>query len=118
VPIDKGALKYKPSTPIHVRASICYNAMIKRKGLDLMPVENGTKIKYIYLEDKNVFNTNVIGYVGKYPENFKEHFNIDYNLQFEKTFLGVINRMFTALEWGPVLLKQSKMKGFIKKRKK
>ena len=118
VPIEKGTLKYKPSTPIHVRASICYNAMIKRQGLDLMPVENGTKIKYIYLEDKNVFNTNVIGYVGKYPENFKEHFNIDYNLQFEKTFLGVINRMFTALEWGPVLLKQSKMKGFIKKRKK
>jgi DNA polymerase elongation subunit (family B) len=118
VPVARGTLRYKSSTPIHVRASICYNAMITRQQLDLMPVSDGTKIKYIYLDDKNTLNSNVIGYVGKYPEVFDNFFKVDHDLQFEKTFLGVITRMFTALNWGPVILKESKMKGFIKKRKK
>ena len=41
-------------------------------------------------------------------------FEIDYELQFEKSFLTVIQRFFDVLGWGTINLKVSKMKKLIK----
>lgn len=114
----KNGLNYKSATPIHVRASMCYNYMIKKHNLPYIEVSSGSKIKYIFVKENNVLNTNVIAYVGNFPSEFHEHFKIDYDMQFEKTFMGVIQRMFEVLGWGEIDLRGNALAGFLKKKKK
>ena len=114
--IDRG-LRYKPHTPIHNRASICYNYLIKKNNWSYMAVANGTKIKYVYVKDRNIISTNIIGYVGNYPNEFNNIFEVDHDIQFEKSFLSVIQRMFDVLKWGKIKMKGNALSRFSKKRK-
>lgn len=112
-PIDKyieNGLKYPLSCPIHVRASINYNYMLVKYKLPCTPVSNGSKMKYVYILDNNELGQNIIGFVGKWPEQFNEKFKVDYELQWEKCFLSVIERFFTVLGWGnKINLNQNKL---------
>ena len=42
------------------------------KQLKLQKINNGTKMRFIYVQTNNILNTNVIGFIGNYPEKFKE----------------------------------------------
>jgi DNA polymerase elongation subunit (family B) len=99
----------KKGTPIHHRATIYYNYIVKKDKLQYIPVSDQSKIKYIYIDDKNLFATNIIGYVGNFPKEFHGYFKIDYDLQFEKSFLGIIQRMFDVLGWGKIQLKKNRL---------
>ena len=110
----KNGLKFKDSTPIHNRASIIYNMLVKKYKLPYMSVADGTKIKYIYIDPKNQTSNNVIAFIGNYPKEFEQWFKIDFDLQFEKTFLSVIQRMFDVLQWGNIILTKNKLFGFAK----
>jgi DNA polymerase elongation subunit (family B) len=114
--IEKG-LVFKKSTPIHNRACICYNYLIKKYEYPYMEVANGSKIKYVYIKDENIINSNVIAYIGNYPKEFNQLFKIDYDTQFEKTFMNVIQRMFTVLGWGKINLRGNQLGKFLKKKK-
>jgi DNA polymerase elongation subunit (family B) len=102
--LDKG-LSFRKKTPIHVRAAICYNYAIKSNNFPYMVAGNGTKVKYVYIKDTNVLNTNIIAFIGAYPKEFEDLFKIDYDIQFEKTFMSVIQRMFNVLGWGKINLR-------------
>jgi len=110
----KNGMKYKSGTPQHAKASMCYNWVIKKYGYPYMEIGDGTKMKYIQVDPKNILRTPVIAYVGNWPKEFNEHFKIDFDLQYEKTFLSVISRMFLILGWGPLDLKENKMSSFLK----
>lgn len=111
-------LSYIPHTTIHARGAMCYNYMVKKHNLPYLEIENGSKMKYIYVFNRNLIKTYVVGFIGNYPEEFNEYFEIDYDLQFEKAFLSTIQRMFDVLGWGKINLKGSKLGKFVKKRKK
>lgn len=106
-------LSYKKGTPQHAKASMCYNWMIKNYNYPYMEIGDGTKLKYIQVNPQNIVKTHVIAYVGNWPAEFDQHFQIDKNLQYEKTFLSVIDRMFEVLDWGKLDLKQNMMDSFI-----
>ena len=94
-------LVYKKGTPIHVRGSLLYNHHIKGKALDkkYQLINNGDKVKFIYLYVPNSIQENVIAFPDFLPEELELHKYIDYNLQFQKTFIDPIEIILDAIGW-------------------
>ena len=98
--IDKETI-YKKGTPIHVRGAIMHNHLIDNQKLQrkVEKIHGGDKVKFTYLRKPNPTKENVIAFVDYLPRQFKLEDYIDYNLQFEKTFLGAIEPVLTAVGW-------------------
>ena len=94
-------LIYKKGTPIHVRGSLLYNKRVKDLSLTkkYSPIKNGDKVKFIYLRKPNVIKENVISFGDYLPEEFGLHRFIDYDTQFNKTFLDAIEPILSAVGW-------------------
>ncbi len=92
---------YKKGTPMHIRAALLYNRMIQDLSLSkkYTQIKNGDKIKFMYLRTPNAIKENVIGFVDFLPEEFNLHKYIDYELQFQKTFLDPIEPILDAVGW-------------------
>jgi len=92
---------YQKGTPIHVRGAILYNHYIKDKKLQrkYSIIKNGEKIKYCYLKLPNPIHENVISYIQKLPPEFELEKYIDYNMQFEKTFLNPLKLILDIIGW-------------------
>lgn len=89
------------ATPIAVRASLLYNNLLKQHGLDrdMQPIQEGDKMKFIYLKEPNPLRENVIGFVDVLPKKFDLHRYVDYDTQFEKVFLAPLEKIATAVSW-------------------
>jgi len=96
----KGTL-YAKGTPIHVRGSIMYNHSIKDKSLGKMYplIQNGEKIKFCYMRMPNPIKENVIAFPGYLPESLGLHNYVDYNKQFDKTFIEPLLPILDAVGW-------------------
>ena len=92
---------YKKGTPIHVRGSLLYNHLVTNHSLKkkYQHVNNGDKIKFVYLRTPNPIHENVIAFPDYLPEEFKLHSYIDYETQFQKTFLDPIEPILEAVGW-------------------
>ena len=92
---------YKKGTPIHIRGAILHNNMIKKQklGRSIQKITSGDKVKFTYLVKPNPIRENVIAFVDYLPRQFKLEKYIDYNLQFEKTFLSAIEPVLEAVGW-------------------
>lgn len=92
---------YKKGTPIHVRAAILYNAQIDKCGLSkrLQKIKNGDKIKYVYMRTPNPLHENVFGFVEYLPPEMQLEKYIDYETQFQKTFVDAIDPILSAIGW-------------------
>lgn len=97
------ATLYKKGTPIHVRGVLLYNDMIKRKNLQkkYTPIKDGEKIKFMYLRMPNPLRENVIAIPadGAFPPEFELASYVDYELQFEKSFLGAMDIILKPIGW-------------------
>jgi len=113
----KSGLNFKSGTPMRNKAAICYNYVIQDRTLPYMPISNGSKIKYIRVNPRNLVDNEAIAWVGNYPEEFKKLFKINYEEHYNKTFLSVLNRMWVVLGWIDskeiIPLKTNKLSGFI-----
>jgi len=92
---------YKKGTPIHVRGSILYNKYLIHNKLTKKyeSVVNGDRIKFTYLKMPNSIHENVIAFPDILPSEFKLHKYVNYNLQFEKTFIEPLNFILNAVGW-------------------
>lgn len=92
---------YKKGTPIHIRGAILHNNLITahKLGRSIQKITSGDKVKFTYLVKPNPIKENVIAFVDYLPRQFKLEKYIDYNLQFEKTFLGAIEPVLEAVGW-------------------
>ena len=68
---DRNSL-YKKGTPIHVRGSILYNKLVEDMQLKKKyePINNGEKIKFLYLRQPNSIHENVISFPNYLPDEF------------------------------------------------
>lgn len=103
---------YRKGTPIHVRGSLIFNHQLQKYSIDnkYPKIQDGTKIKYIYLKEPNVFHENVIAFVDKLPDEFMLLEYIDYNLMFDKVFLAPIKNVTEHIGWS--VRKQNSLVGF------
>ncbi len=91
----------KAGTPIHVRASLVYNDMMKKHklGNKYETIYSGNKVKYCYLKMPNPVHSNVIAAPGKLPPEFKLEKYLDRDLQFTKTYLNPMNLVLEKIGW-------------------
>ena len=92
---------YKKGTPIHIRGAILHNNLVTKEklGRSIQKITSGDKVKFTYLIKPNPIKENVIAFVDYMPRQFKLEKYVDYNLQFEKTFLGAIEPVLEAVGW-------------------
>ena len=92
---------YGKGTPIHVRGSIIYNRELDKKKLTKKyeKIKEGEKIKFIYLKEPNIMKSNVISFSQILPKEFGIEKFIDYDLQFDKSFLEPLKIILDCICW-------------------
>jgi DNA polymerase elongation subunit (family B) len=92
---------YKKGCPMHVRGCILYNSFLEDSKLDkkYQKIQSGDKVKFIYLKSPNPIRENMISFPGVLPKEFNLDKYIDYDIQFEKVFLGPIESILEAIGW-------------------
>ncbi len=92
---------YGKGTPIHVRGALLFNHYIKQKNLNkkYASIQNGEKIKYCYLKMPNPLHENVISFIQEFPKEFGIDKYVDYELQFNKSFLEPMRVILDAIGW-------------------
>ena len=92
---------YAEKTPIHVRGSLLFNHYIQKNQLThkYSLIQNGEKIKFVYLKVPNTIHENVIAFIQDFPKELNLSKYIDYDLQFEKSFMEPLNHILNAVGW-------------------
>jgi len=92
---------YAKGTPIHVRGALLFNYYIKQNKLTkkYSLIQNGEKIKFIFLKKPNTIHENVISFIQEFPKELNLDKYIDYELQFEKSFLEPLKIILDSIGW-------------------
>jgi DNA polymerase elongation subunit (family B) len=92
---------YSKGTPMHVRGSLMFNHQLKGCKLThkYQEIQNGDKIKFVYLKEPNLIRENVIAFNGRLPPEFDLHKYVDYDTMFDKAFIEPLNTITSSLKW-------------------
>ena len=92
---------YEKGTPIHARGALLFNHYVKKNQLTqkYSLINNGEKIKFCYLKRPNPIQENVISFIQQFPEELNLDKYIDYDLQFEKSFLEPLKIILQSIGW-------------------
>jgi len=92
---------YLKGTPIHIRGALLFNHYIKKNKLTnkYSTIQNGEKIKFVYLKKPNTIHENVISFIQDFPKELYLDKYIDYDLQFEKAFLEPLKIILDSIKW-------------------
>jgi DNA polymerase elongation subunit (family B) len=103
---------FKKSTPINSKGALIYNHFLKEYKLDKKYplIQQGEKIKYIFLKLPNTFNQSVIAFTTRLPKEFDIDKFVDYDLQFDKVFLEPVKLILDCIGW--TTEKQSSLEDF------
>lgn len=97
----KNIYKKDVTVPMNARAALLYNHYITQKNLtNKYPlIRNGDKIKFCYLTLPNPIKENVIAFVQRFPKELNLAEYVDYNTQFDKTFLQPLRPILSIIGW-------------------
>jgi len=92
---------YAKGTPIHIRGALLFNHYVKQKKLDnkYSLIGNGEKVKFLYLKKPNIIQENVISFIQDFPTEIGLDKYVDYDLQFEKSFVEPLKAILDAIGW-------------------
>ncbi len=92
---------YTKGTPIHARGALLFNHYIKQNKLTnkYSLIQNGEKIKFVYLKKPNPIHENVISFIQDFPKELSLEKFIDYELQFNKAFLEPLKIILDSIGW-------------------
>ena len=92
---------YSKGTPIHVRGALLYNWYVKKYKVEHKHpfIQEGEKIKFMYLKTPNPIHENCISFFGELPKEFGIEKYVDYQTQFEKSFLEPLKNVLQCIGW-------------------
>lgn len=92
---------YSKGTPMHVRGALLFNHYVKQRGLDqrYQMIQEGDKIKFLYLREPNPIKENCIGFIGEFPKELQLTSFVDYDTMWEKSFIEPLNGIIEGLGW-------------------
>jgi len=92
---------YQKSTPIQVRGALLYNYYIRKNNLEhkYPIIQEGEKIKFLYLKTPNPIRENVISFFQQLPKELNLDKYVDHTLQFEKSFLEPLKTVLECIGW-------------------
>tara|TARA_B100000029_G_scaffold59381_1_gene53442 strand:- start:673 stop:2994 length:2322 start_codon:yes stop_codon:yes gene_type:complete len=92
---------YSKGTPIHVRGALLYNFHAKKNKIThkYPLIQEGEKVKFLYLRTPNRINENVVSFFQTLPKEFGLDKSIDYDLQFQKSFLDPLQVILDTINW-------------------
>ena len=92
---------YDKGTPIHVRGALLYNWYLKKHKVEHKHarIQEGEKIKFLYLRLPNPIMENTISFMGRIPTEFQIEKYIDHKMQFEKSFYEPLKNVLQCIGW-------------------
>ena len=92
---------YTKGTPIHCRGALLFNHYIRDKKLNnkYSLIQDGEKIKFCYLKIPNPIHENVISFIQDFPKELGLNQYVDYDLQFEKSFIEPMRVIMESIGW-------------------
>ena len=92
---------YQKGTPIHVRGALLYNHYVRKHKVENKHqlIQEGEKIKFMYLKTPNPIHENCISFFGELPKEFGIEKYVDYQTQFEKSFLDPLKNVLQCIGW-------------------
>ena len=92
---------FAKGSPIHVRGSLIYNNFIKVNKLEKKyeAIHEGEKIKFLYMKEPNILQSNIISFPSELPKELDIHKYIDYDMQFDKSFVEPLKIILDCIGW-------------------
>ena len=95
-------LTFKKGTTIQCKSALSFNYLSNRCQLGIPPItaKSLEKMTYVYLKSPNLYGIATCGFIGEWPDFLADKLEVDKETQFDKSFLPVVKRIYTALGWG------------------
>jgi DNA polymerase elongation subunit (family B) len=92
---------FKKGAPIHCKGAILYNHLVRERKLgNKYPyIQEGDKIKFINMKQPNLYQCSSISFMTALPKELNLHKSVDYDVQFEKSFVEPLNFILTKINW-------------------
>jgi DNA polymerase elongation subunit (family B) len=92
---------YGERTPIQVRGALLYNHYVRSNDLThkYPLIQEGEKIKFLYLKMPNPIGENVISFFNTLPAEFNLDKYVDYKTQFDKSFYDPLSNVLECIGW-------------------
>ena len=92
---------YTKGTPIHVKGTLLHNYYLKEKNLTnkYQKIQEGEKIKFVYLKQPNPIRDSVIAMMNGLPKELGLDEYIDYDIQFSKSFKEPLADILKKIGW-------------------
>jgi DNA polymerase elongation subunit (family B) len=92
---------YGKQTPIQVRGALLYNYYVRKNKIEnkYPIIQEGEKIKFLYLKTPNPIQENVISFFQQLPKELNLEKYVDYMMQFDKSFLEPLKNVLECIGW-------------------
>ena len=84
-----------------IAGALLFNHYVKAKKIDnkYSLIGNGEKVKFLYLKKPNIIQENVISFIQDFPRELDLEKYVDYDLQFDKSFVEPLKTILDAIGW-------------------
>ena len=89
--------------PAHFKAAYFYNLLLKKFNVEQKyeKISSGDKVRFFYVKKPNRYGIDGVGFKYYYPTEFRDIFDPDHELMFQKIVYSVVERFYEAVDWSP-----------------
>ena len=87
--------------PIHVKGAILYNHLVQRQKLQSKYplIQEGDKIRFLHMKQPNIYQSSAFSFMTDIPKELDIVGKIDYDIQFEKSFIEPLKFITDKILW-------------------
>ena len=87
--------------PIHVKGAILYNHLVQKQKLQSKYplIQEGDKIRFLHMKQPNIYQSSAFSFMTEVPKELDIVSKIDYDIQFEKSFIEPLKFITEKILW-------------------